>query len=123
MTVGQWDSVRKLLEEFQPIELHHGDCVGADADVDALASGLFIHRVIHPPAQEVLRAFCRSTEMREPKDYLARNRDIVDESDVLLVCPRDYDEKQRSGTWSTKRYAVKQGKPVIVIWPNGEVKR
>lgn len=54
-----------------------------------------------------------------PEDLLARNRDIVDETEILIACPGHMHEELRSGTWSTIRYAVKIQRPHIIIWPDG----
>jgi outer membrane protein insertion porin family len=51
---------------------------------------------------------------------LDRNRAIVDSCDVLIACPKG-PEEQRSGTWATVRYARKQKKRIVIIWPDGEV--
>jgi len=100
--------------------IHHGDCVGADIDVVNLIVGVCprINTVCHPPIKSTLRAFHKSTETRECKDYLERNRDIVDETDRLVGFP-DGAEKLRSGTWSTIRYAKWKGKPVFIFYPDG----
>lgn len=112
-------------------EMHHGDCVGADEEAHAIADSLGAAIYVHPPVDPSFRAYCdgRTTAyVAEPKPYLERNRDIVDESDVLVACP-DGPERRRSGTWATIRYArnpdphegsvVVLGVPVIVIWRNG----
>jgi len=52
---------------------------------------------------------------------LERNRAIVDETDILLAAPLESEEQLRSGTWATVRYARKQHKTVLVIFPNGIV--
>ncbi len=57
------------------------------------------------------------------KPYLARNRDIVNAADVLIAGPGGMEEIMRSGTWATVRYARKKQKPVIIVYPNGEVVR
>ena len=54
------------------------------------------------------------------KPPLDRNRDIVDACDVLIATPKDFVEELRSGTWATVRYARKQRKPLVIVWPNGE---
>lgn len=102
---------------------HHGDCIGADKEahdlVDAridrwLFKGVI---VIHPPSDSKKRAFCTTTEiyMRKPKPYIERNKDIVNEIDILIACPKSPKEELRSGTWATIRYARKQGKPVFIL--------
>jgi hypothetical protein len=49
------------------------------------------------------------------------NREIVDESDVLLACPPIAEEEIRSRTWATIRYARGEGKYVVVVYPDGTV--
>jgi len=47
-----------------------------------------------------------------PTPYLSRNRAIVDETEMLIATPAEFTEQQRSGTWSTVRYARACGKKV-----------
>jgi hypothetical protein len=104
-------------------EFHHGDCIGADATADAEVYRIFgsltkkpvIH--IHPPINGAKRAFCPihrpgfEVVVHEKKDYLVRNRDIVDACDTIYAMPRDPDKMElRSGTWSTVRYALSPNK-------------
>jgi len=58
-------------------------------------------------------------EFREPKPPLVRNRDIVDECDLLVACPGSDHEELRSGTWACIRYARKVKRKTIIIWPDG----
>lgn len=106
-------------------ELHHGDCIGADYEAHALARSLVgegIHIVIHPPRVEKNRAFCEGDEIRKPKTYLERNRDIVDASDILLAAPKGSEHEYfRSGTWHTVRYALTVRVPTLVIYPDGSL--
>jgi len=114
----------KLLDSLKPSELHHGDCVGADQDAHVLACDLKIPIVIHPPVSNQYRARMQYGDptILPPKPYLARNHDIVDAVEVLVACPREATEVQRSGTWATVRYARKRGVPVKLIYPRGEIK-
>ncbi len=52
------------------------------------------------------------------KEYLERDRDIVDATEALFATP-DGPERAKSGTWYTVRYAVKTGKPVYICYPDG----
>lgn len=97
-------------------EFHHGDCVGADEEADAIAHSLHLNVVIHPPANPRLRAYCSGTVL-PAKGYIARNHDIVDSTDVLVATPKEADEVLRSGTWATVRYARKVGKTVWIALP------
>lgn len=113
---------------------HHGDCVGADYEFHNVAEYGFgmgasaapTSIVIHPPINEQFRAFCIGTDRREAKPYLNRNRDIVDECDVLIAAPKQTVKPaslRGQGTWLTVEYAHKQGKPVYIVFPDGSVKR
>lgn len=112
----------EFLAEYQPLELHHGDCVGADAEAHLLCKALQIPVVIHPPDVDKYRAFCDSAgQVRNPKPYLDRNKDIVAESGFLVACPREEREQWRSGTWMTVRWARRVGRPVVLLFPDGRV--
>lgn len=97
--------------------LHHGDCVGADASAHKLAWAMGYEIIIHPPTDGRLRAYCLKGKVLEPKPYLDRNKDIVDQSSLLIACPQQRQEITRSGTWSTVRYARKRRKEVQIVWP------
>jgi predicted Rossmann fold nucleotide-binding protein DprA/Smf involved in DNA uptake len=58
-----------------------------------------------------------------PRPYLVRNRDIVDVCNLLLATPGGTVEQLRSGTWATIRYARRIGRPVWIVFPNGEVRK
>lgn len=118
-----------LLVPLAPQQLHHGDCVGVDAQAAGLVALLVptCRLFVHPPIDPKLRAFWKGNGLEvvlPAKDYLARDRDIVDQSDLLIACPRQNEEptqKRGEGTWYTVRYARKQGKPVWVIYPDGRL--
>lgn len=102
------------------VELHHGDCVGADAEMHEQARRLRFRVVIHPPADPKKRAFCRDAdEVRPERPYLERNQAIVDACDVLIAAPAGVRPVMRSGTWSTIRRAEKKGIPIFAYGPDG----
>ncbi len=103
-------------------ELHHGDCIGVDVQTAAIAAGLGYRTVAHPPNIDCLRGFHPSDVIRPASPYHERDRAIVDATDRLIGCP-DGPERPRSGTWYTIRYALRQGRPVVVIYPDGEIAR
>jgi hypothetical protein len=115
--------LKKFVETNNISEAHHGDCVGADTDFHNLCESFSIPIIIHPPDNNFHRSFCKSKSIRTPKPYLVRNHDIVDECDVLIAFPETKTEVIRSGTWSTVRYATKNNKKVIIIFPDGEIKK
>lgn len=103
-------------------EAHHGCCVGADAQFDAMLAYMDKSVVVHghPPlnTSKMAKGLCCDI-MHEPLEYLVRNRAIVDASNTLFAAPQGAEE-QRSGTWSTVRYARRKGNVNIrIIWPGG----
>jgi len=125
-TRQQRENIRRwIIEHASEIEtLHQGDCVGADFFVAVQAEMSNIQMVVHPPTFNGKRAhtetFSNVVEVKPPADYLVRNRRIVAATDCLIAIPKGM-EALRSGTWSTVRYARKQGKPVTIFWPDGTV--
>lgn len=115
-----YDEVMAML----PAEAHHGCCIGADYEFDRLLGATWVKAVVgHPPSNTVKMASdCHCDAFRDPLPYLARNRNIVDETDWLIAAPKG-PEVQRSGTWSTVRYARRLGRPVTIVWPDGNVTR
>lgn len=122
---GISDSAQMKLFEFldanKVIEVHHGDCIGADAVFHDICVDRKIMVVIHPPDVDELRAFRTGDISLPPKKYLARNHNIVKKTDVLIAFPSVKKEVLRSGTWSTIRYAKKINKKVLIIYPDGEI--
>ena len=124
MTPEQKESVIFFLEGCSPKAVHHGDCIGADAEFHhlVLTCLLEVSVHIHPPKVTAKRAFCLGGHYWHPaKDYLVRNVDIVDQSDELLATPKEFKEEIRSGTWFTVRQARKRGKAVNIIFPDGRI--
>lgn len=126
MTRAQLEKLREMVGGLNPDEGHHGDCEGSDEGFHALCVEFHIRTVAHPPESDRLRAYCEADDVRQPKPYIGRNRDIVGEVDLLIACPKQ--EQQPSarelrghGTWSTVRYATNRI-PIYVILPSGVVK-
>lgn len=110
------DTLARFREEHPMDELffHHGDCVGSDEAAANIAHDLGYRIVNHPPTNPKLRAYFDGDTVLPEKEYLDRNRDIVDASAVILATP----SKPRSGgggTWYTVTYAEKQETPVYLF--------
>lgn len=106
MSAGQCYELKQLLsgDALLPdrvTELHHGMCVGADCQGNEIARELSISTVGHPPVNKSKYYGCVCNQVRPQKEYLARNKNIVNETDLLFIGP-DWPEYLRSGTWSTK---------------------
>lgn len=118
-----------IREDFS--EFHHGDCIGADLAAHVqlwlwVAGEVEVN--IHPPLIETYRAFATNhypltnCYTHPPKDYIARNHDIVNACNRLIAVPGEMFERKRSGTWATVRYARKIGRPITIIFPDGTVR-
>ena len=102
----------------------HGDCVGIDIEVAAFMRVAYPHCkiVCHPPEKSVLRGYFKSDVTMPVKSYFARNRDIVNGSDILIGFP-SHRTRNRGGTWYTINYAIKIGVPVVIFHANGDVEK
>ena len=115
----------RLRETLKPGEFHHGDCIGSDEQAHVIAESLGLSTILHPPVNTAKRAYCvvhKGCILRS-KDYLDRNEDIVKVTEVLIAIPCEYEERLRSGTWATIRFARKLGRPIWIIFPDGSVKK
>ena len=124
MTDEQQSVLKKIFYKLKPVSFHHGCCIGADHQAGQIADSIPIANIIlHPPINTSKMAKCIGDVTRQPKEYLDRNHDIVDETNILVGTPKEYIEELRSGTWATIRYAKKNNKPVIIIYPDGNIER
>lgn len=106
---------------WNPTEFHHGDCVGADAEIATFIRLEYpTTRIVCRPCTIIkARAYTEADETHDPVAPLDRNRLIVDSVDMMVAFPGRMVEEQRSGTWYTIRYARKQGVPRAIFWPDG----
>lgn len=104
------------MRDVQP-EFHHGDCVGVDVEAAEIAASLGYIVIAHPGPKGDLQAGHKSDEIRPNFTHFKRNRNIVDETDVLIVVPLQSEWQPKGGTWYTHDYAVKNGKSLMVFYP------
>lgn len=127
MTKAQRETFFQTLEhivfKYPTIKrFHHGQCIGVDVESAIMAEDDFdLFIISHPPIKEDLIGECFNHEIRPAKSYFARNRDIVDESDLMFVVPLTKEHQNKGGTWYTHDYALKHEKPTIVINPQGQL--
>lgn len=114
----------KALKEDGFDELHHGACIGADTQCAKIAKRLGYRLVAHPgfskkhPESLLYRSeFAENDEVLEAKLHLDRDHDIVDAVDYMLATPLTREERTRSGTWTTVRYARTKNLLMEVILP------
>ena len=104
-------------------ELHHGDCTGVDIEVASIARQLGWRIICHPPILTEQQGYFGGDEIREAKGYLERDRNIVDETDLLLVAPLQNEPQSKGGTWYTCSYAKKKKSPYIIFYPDGRIEK
>lgn len=124
---------RVQMEEHLAIQytsiLHHGDCEGADSEAHDIAKDAGWMVEVHPGLDanggSPHRAHCEAREnahvwrVHSPAPYAERNMNIVMSGHMLIACPGG-PEKRRSGTWSTVRAALRVGRPVVLLPPDGD---
>lgn len=107
-------------------ELHHGDCVGVDEEIHNLVINndyINIKLIIHPPSIDIYRAYCQTEHVKQKYNYIKRNHNIVNNTDILFAFPPTKEEVLRSGTWCTIRYAIKKKHKVCIIYPDGTIEK
>jgi hypothetical protein len=113
MSAAQYSTLDAWLHENKALlaEIHHGGCIGADAEFHNLVGehGLWKLVHVHPCNIYNKTAQLRGTPAKVwPVDFaLERNLTIVQHSDIVIVTPKEDDEVRRSGTWATVRRARK----------------
>ncbi len=122
-TAEQRTTFGLILRRLRILEFHHGDCVGWDEQAHNIVIDKYpkCHIEIHPPKNRSKRAFCKPGHVRDPLEYLTRNRVIVTEANLMVITPKEEEEQLRSGTWATFRYSRQAGKTTWVILPDGDI--
>lgn len=120
--------VIKKIKSKANVEHHNGQCINSDELCFDLVQKYIPHAkiVMHPPINTSKMFKIRipyNVESRKPLDYLKRNMQIVAESDFLVATPKSVKEELRSGTWATIRYARIAQMPIIIIFPNGSIRK
>lgn len=92
----------------------HGGAAGLDTFIHDVCNKLDIPKFVRP-------AYIKSRlpgiyGQALPKDPLERNKDIVNDCDMLLAVPRSPNKEEiKSGTWHTIRYAKSLNKKIHFI--------
>jgi predicted Rossmann fold nucleotide-binding protein DprA/Smf involved in DNA uptake len=107
--------LRFLIDNKNDIKyIVHGGAEGLDTFIHEVCDKLDIPKFVRPAYVK-----CRLPGIYQqavPKEPLERNKDIVNECDMLLAVPRNPDKEElRSGTWHTIRYAKSLNKKIHFI--------
>lgn len=134
LTDKQRDSLTSLITKIiKPNEVHHGMCIGADEEFHKIivdyeaGSGVIVNIEGHPPTNKQYTMKYNEDEFFKihfPRPYLDRNKDIVKQSQLLIVGPEG-PEVVRSGTWSTVRYLKSHNwvQDHYIVWPSGIIEK
>ena len=122
LTVEQYNQFKMLTDKMILKEVHHGGCVGVDSEMHQYFTDVRkIKTILHPPLCQDLQGVFMADEVRPPLEYLTRNKNIVNYSDVVIGFPDHEKEIVRSGTWATIRYSKKSNKRTYIVYPSGSV--
>ena len=116
-----------LINELNKINsitaFHHGDCKGVDEEFHNIIRDhdKSINIIVHPPINNSLRSYCNGNIIKKENTYLQRNKNIVNQVNLMIFLPSTNQEILRSGTWSTIRYCKKINKKYIIIFPDGSI--
>lgn len=132
MAAPQRDRFYRLVETIarEVGEFHHGDCIGGDSEAHGIVSSITkwwinIHPAVNAGPKRAHRTGPNVMMTWDEKPPLVRNQIMVECCHFLLATPQQMAEPERlraGGTWYTIRHARKEGKPIIIVWPNGTIK-
>jgi len=108
------DFIMELLSGNIDVMCLHGDCIGADDEFNDICKIIGIRRYCRP-SNLTQRAYTDAVQIASSEHPLIRNKKIVDDSNHMLAAPFEMEEQRRGGTWSTIRYARKQGKDLNLL--------
>lgn len=129
-TPYQIAAVGWLWSRYGITKLHNGDAIGVDAQLYHLAKAFRAKVELHPPTNPKYRAFCglldcvvTDTEAIwwPEKPFKVRDRDMVNESEVVVSVQWKAKELETGGTRYTTDYARERKLPLALVWPNGHV--
>jgi hypothetical protein len=102
-------------------ELHHGDCVGVDAEIHDMIREVDprVWIVGHPPTDGKMRAGCECDQTRSPRASAECIRYVAGESAVVLALPARSREQTSDPVWRAVAYTRNIRKRVDLILPDG----
>jgi hypothetical protein len=106
-----------IIEGVDVAQFNHGDCIGVDGEAADIAMDLGYEIVCFPPLEFILRYNHKSDIIHAPQTYMKRNRDIVDNSDVMMAVPWEMEHQSKGGTWYTFDYSIKKKVPIQLFLP------
>jgi predicted Rossmann fold nucleotide-binding protein DprA/Smf involved in DNA uptake len=131
LTPAQKQSLEAVIVEmdaYEPGELHHGGCRGADVEAHQMVLAykgwtVVVHPAdfVRPPVAALVNG--PYVTILPPAPPLKRNRRIVESCGTLIACPDGNAERVRSGTWMTIRHARRMHRDILIVYPSGLTER
>ena len=132
MTLLQRRAVYRVFRWYRDnrsaITVHHGSCVGADAEAHDIARMLGLSVALHPgvsaKGDSPYRAECATLQGERvwtPRHYFTRNAAIVACTGVLVAATGDGTEDR--GASHAISCAVKLERPVVIVSADGRLQR
>lgn len=130
MTDAQGERVMQLLALNEFTLVHHGCCIGADEQFHKMCLLLKVPIIGHPPSDQRLMMEIKASEftfLDRPHDYIARNKIIVRDSQLILATPKQEATDGRAepvsgGTWRTINIARGRERPLCIVYPSGRTR-
>jgi len=123
MTTIQRNKILEFLKENKDKikEIHHGDEIGAEQLFHTLCfeNDLMDKIIIHPLNNRKYRALCKAPIIHKVTNHETRKKNIVSQTNFLLVATDSYSNNIRSGCWSLVKIAQAYNLSVLIIFPNG----
>ena len=133
MTLLQRRAVYRVFRWYRDnrsaITVHHGSCVGADAEAHDIARMLGLAVALHPGYSDAERmasfaaecAMLPGERVWREQHYLKRNQVIAACVGVLVAAP--HGERSSRGTNHAISCAVKLERPVVIVSTDGRLQR
>ena len=123
MTDPQLEELEKFLKQVKPpvLFLHHRMRPGADVQANIIARKLEIMTVGHPLVGHGRQASDLALDYRQQERFdPARTRDMLKLVKYVICAPFARYESRKDQTWRIARECFNQGKPVVLIFPDGD---
>lgn len=106
MSTEQRDAVDAIVAEmFGAVTAHHGLCVGADEEFQAITRVRGIDVIGHPGPDWPHGDLCARVvclDVLDPLPHMKRNAAIVAASSIMIAAPHEPEPQPCGGTWGTE---------------------
>lgn len=119
--IKAWDKIFNNNIFMEVESVIHGMCHGVDTEINEFYLKNTDVQIIGYPGTHEQSISMKVHKQQPIQPFLSRNKNIVENCDWLIAFPKLMYEELRSGTWATIRYARKQNRQHLIIYPNGKL--